>query len=87
MTQWMRTLVLASGLLFASLAAAEPVNINSADADTIADSLKGVGPSKAAAIVAYREQNGPFRSVDDLLNVKGIGEKTLADNRTDILLK
>ena len=45
------------------------------------DSLPGVGPVTAEAIVAWREENGPFRSVEDLLDVKGIGEATLADLR------
>lgn len=61
--------------------ASEPVNINTADAQALAGSLKGVGLSKAEAIVAHREANGPFRSADDLLQVKGIGEKTLEANR------
>lgn len=61
--------------------AAEPVNINTADAQALASALKGVGLSKAEAIVAYREANGPFKSADDLLQVRGIGEKTLEANR------
>jgi len=48
------------------------VDINTADAATL-ESLPGIGPATAAAIVAYREANGPFGSVDDLQNVKGIG--------------
>ncbi|MFD1953397.1 ComEA family DNA-binding protein [Paenibacillus thailandensis] len=53
------------------------LDVNTATAEQL-DALKGIGPSKAAAIVADREANGPFRSVDDLLRVKGIGEKLLA---------
>ena len=49
------------------------VNINTASAEEL-KALPGVGPSKAAAIVAYREQNGRFKSVEELKNVKGIGE-------------
>lgn len=52
------------------------LNLNAATAEQL-DELKGIGPSKAKAIVEYRELHGPFRSVDDLLNVKGIGEKLL----------
>jgi competence protein ComEA len=63
-----------------------PVNINSADAKTIADALSGVGLKKAEAIVAYRNEKGPFKAPEDLLNVKGIGAKTVAHNKADILL-
>ncbi|WHZ18577.1 MAG: hypothetical protein OJF55_000726 [Rhodanobacteraceae bacterium] len=66
--------------------AATPVNVNKADAQTIATSLDGVGMSKAQAIVAYRDAHGPFKSVDDVGNVKGIGAKTLARNRDAIRL-
>ncbi len=66
--------------------AATPVNVNHADAVTIAKSLDGVGPAKARAIVAYRKAHGPFKSVDDLAKVKGIGKATLAHNRKDIRL-
>jgi len=74
---------------FASLvssAVASPVNINLADAQSIADALNGIGQSKAEAIVAYRETNGQFASVDDLVMVKGIGDRTLERIREDILL-
>lgn len=63
------------------LYAAEMVDINSADAATLAQELTGVGDAKAQAIVTYREKNGPFKSVDDLAMVDGIGEKTLAANK------
>lgn len=72
--------------LFSSHVFATPVNVNSADAKTIAASLAGVGIKKAEAIVADRTKNGAFKSVDDLKRVSGIGEKTVAANRTDILL-
>lgn len=66
--------------------AATPVNVNKADAQTIASSLDGIGLGKAQAIVAYRDAHGPFKSVDDLGNVKGIGAKTLDRNRDAIRL-
>lgn len=66
---------------------AGPVNVNTADAETIARELQGIGPAKARAIVSYREENGPFESVDDLLEVEGIGPKVLEDNRKNILLE
>lgn len=60
------------------------VNINTADAETISEELNGIGLSKAKAIVEYRKKHGPFRSVDDLSLVKGIGERTVDKNRSDI---
>ena len=66
------------------LAFAGPVNVNTADAATIAAELKGVGLSKAKAIVEYRKKHGPFRSAEDLTLVKGIGERTLDLNKSDI---
>jgi competence protein ComEA len=63
---------------------AGPVNVNTADANTIAKELDGIGPAKAQAIVEYRQKNGPFRSADDLLKVDGIGEKVLEQNRGNI---
>ena len=59
------------------------ININSATAAEL-DSLSGIGPTKAQAIIDYRNQNGPFRTVDDLLNVPGIGPKTLETIRDQI---
>lgn len=64
-----------------------PVDVNSADAETISAELQGVGLSKATAIVEYRKANGPFKSIDDLIEVKGIGERTIEMNRDNILLK
>jgi len=81
---------LAAALLILGLSlpafASTPVNVNTADATALAHSLDGVGPTKAAAIVAYREEHGPFKSVDDLSQVKGIGPSTLERNRSAILL-
>lgn len=57
------------------------VDLNSADAQTLARELNGIGEAKARAIVEYREANGAFTSVDELLEVKGIGAATLEKNR------
>lgn len=57
------------------------INLNTADADTLKRELSGVGDAKAKAIVAYREANGEFASVDELLEVKGIGQAILEKNR------
>ena len=59
------------------------ININTATASQLT-ALNGIGETKAAAIVEYREQHGRFTSVDELLNVRGIGEKTLANIRGQI---
>lgn len=70
-----------------SALAAYPVNVNTASADQLAEALNGVGPQKAQAIVEYRKANGPFTKAEDLLKVKGIGEKMLEKNRDFVLLK
>ena len=63
------------------------VNINTDNAEAIAAGLKGVGQSKALEIVRYREAYGPFKSVDELVEVKGIGQSTLDKNRSVIILE
>lgn len=65
---------------------AAPVNINKADAKTLAKNIKGVGPAKAQAIVIYRRDNGPFKSVRDLAKVKGIGERLIVTNKANLML-
>lgn len=70
--------------LMPALVWAGPVDINTADAATIAKELQGIGMSRAQAIVAYREKNGAFRSADELRKIKGIGAKVLERNRTNI---
>lgn len=67
--------------------ALERVNINTADAETLAAVLKGVGLRRAEAIVEYREANGAFENLYDLANVKGIGEHTVEQNETRIVLR
>jgi competence ComEA-like helix-hairpin-helix protein len=62
------------------------VNINSADADALSQALINIGPSKAAAIVAYRKQHGAFRTADQLAEVKGVGLKTVEKNRDRIVV-
>jgi len=63
------------------VSASEVVDINRASAATMIENWKGIGEVKANAIVAYRKKNGPFKSIDDLTNVKGIGEGLLKNNR------
>ena len=90
--QSLRKLVLAMGAaLLVSMNplawAGEPVNINLASAEAIAEALSGVGLAKANRIVEYREAYGPFEHVDELAAVRGIGQATVEKNRDAILLR
>ena len=76
-------LVLALGIANAAIAS-EPVDINTATVEQLAEALNGVGEAKARAIVEYREANGPFTHIDELINVRGIGMATVDKNR-DVL--
>ena len=76
MTKFLRTAILALALSPLAAWAAEPINLNTATADELT-ALNGVGPAKADAIIEYRTANGAFRSVDEIVNVPGIGEKSL----------
>jgi competence protein ComEA len=66
-------------------AAAATVNINSATTQQF-EALPGIGPSTAQRIVAYREKNGPFKKLEDLMNVQGIGEKSFLKLRPHLTL-
>ena len=61
--------------------ASQVININTADAETLSSALTGIGMTRAQAIINYREEFGPFLSVDDLLEVDGIGPAILTNNR------
>ncbi len=71
---------------FSATLPASPVNVNTASAEEISQALNGIGKTKAQAIVAQREANGPFKLADDLTVVKGIGPKTIEKNKDDIRL-
>lgn len=60
------------------------INLNTANAETLQKELSGIGSAKAQAIVAYREANGEFASIDELLEVKGIGKAILDKNRDKV---
>lgn len=64
---------------------AEKVNINTASAEQLTQ-LKGIGPSHAAKIIEFREQNGPFKAPEDLTQISGIGQKTVENNKELILV-
>jgi len=69
-----------------SAMAEEKIDINKADAKTISQALIGIGEKKAEAIIEYRENSGPFKTIDGLTKVKGIGQKTVAKNRDKIIV-
>lgn len=79
-----RLLALAGLIACLPAFASTPVNVNTADAPTLAQSLDGVGLAKAQAIVAWREANGSFESADQLTEVKGIGQSLVDRNRDAI---
>lgn len=78
-------LFVAVALVLPTLASAGQVNINTASAEELAQALNGVGLPRAQAIVAHREANGPFATIDQLVDVKGIGAK-LVDRNRDVLM-
>jgi len=74
-------------LTLSTFAFASPVNINTADAPTLSKNIKGVGLKKAQAIIKYREKNGKFKKIEDLMKVKGIGKKLLKKNAGSIVVE
>ncbi len=72
--------------IFSTVFAQEVVDINSADAATLASIVVGIGEVKAKAIVEYRDLNGLYSSVDELLSVKGIGKASLAKIRNQLVV-
>jgi competence protein ComEA len=81
----MKKLLFVLTVLFSVNVFATPVNINTADAQKIADSISGFGLKKAQAIIDYRTKNGDFKTLDDLNKVSGIGDKTIEKIKGDIL--
>ena len=75
--------LLVAGVVYAG----EPVDINTADAEALAAAINGVGIRKARDIITYRQQNGPFESVDALTKVSGIGQQTLEKSRNNLTVK
>ena len=82
--KWFVAAVLSAFLMASPVLYAAPIDINSADAKTLDKSIKGVGPKTAQAIVDYRTKNGPFKSVDDLTKIKGLGKATVEKNRANL---
>ena len=86
MKKLIQILSLTLGMVFAGIAAAGPVDINSASASELSANINGVGEKKAVAIIEYRKKHGPFKTVDDLMKVQGIGEGILSKNRENLKL-
>ena len=84
MNKFIRLIVSLLFALGSALALAEPLDINTASAEQLSQVMVGVGKVKAAAIVKDREQNGHFKSVDDLTRVKGVKANTVEKNRDKI---
>jgi len=76
-----KTLLILLVFIPSLLLADEAVNINTADKETLMTAIKGVGEKRAEAIITYREQHGPFESVDELAEVGGIGQAIVDANR------
>ncbi len=81
-----KVILFCGALLVAGLAQAGSVNINQADAAVLSTELNGIGEKKAQAIIDYRTQHGPFTTLEDLQNVKGIGDQTIEKNRDKMTL-
>ena len=81
------TLAALAAFTFSTFTFASPVNINTANAEQIAESLTGIGMVKAQAIIDYRDTNGLFSSADQIVLVRGIGDATFNANEADILVK
>lgn len=80
----MKKLLLVFVAFFAMVSMAlAAVDLNTATKEQL-DGVKGIGPAKAQAIIDYRKKNGPFGSVDDLKNVKGFGDKSVAKMRSEL---
>lgn len=72
--KYLASIILIAGSLFATSVFAEMVNINKASAEIMQKNLKGIGAKKAAAIISYRTEHGDFKKLEDIKEVKGIGD-------------
>lgn len=86
MPWWIVMAALLLGMWITQAFAGEQIDINRADASALQQGLTMVGPSRAAAIVEHRQQHGPFRRVEDLTQVKGIGKAIVERNRQRITI-
>ena len=84
--KWLHVAVLSLFLAVSAVAQAAPVDINTADAKALAGAMTGVGQKRAQMIVDYRSKNGPFKSLEDLAKVKGLGKATVDKNRNNLVV-
>ena len=82
-----KSFVFAVVFSFSNLLYAGQVDINTADVETLSSELAGIGQDKAEAIVTYREQHGPYKQIEDLTKVKGIGVNTFEKNKSKLTIK
>lgn len=82
--KWFSAAILSIFLALSAVAQAAPVDVNTADAKVLASAMTGVGLKRAQTIVDYRTKNGPFKSLNDLAKVKGIGKATVDKNRANL---
>lgn len=89
MNRFLKMAVVLATLLLGTMPVfgAEVVDVNRATAETMIQNWNGIGEVKAKAIVAYRKKNGPFKSIDELAQVKGIGDGLIKKNRKYMSLK
>ena len=84
--KYLVSLILMAGSLFATTVSAEMVNINKASAEVMQSNLKGIGAKKAEAIINYRTEHGDFKKLEDIKEVKGIGDALFEKIKTEISL-
>jgi len=79
--------LLALCLLIPTLLFAETININTADKESLMSAIKGVGEKRAEAIIAYREEHGSFKSLEELADVKGVGPSIVESNMDNLSIE
>lgn len=82
-----KKILLVACLLIPTLLLAEVVNINTADKESLMSAIKGVGEKRAEAIIAYREKNGPFKSIEELAEVRGVSASVVEANLNNLSIE